>query len=295
MADSQHGVGAKRSRGYNDQETKQNFGDSSDDENSQIEIDDGSDDGQDTNTTHNSSQIIIDIDHSILRQPAVPVVPAVIQGNDVRNGILIRKKGVTSNVWNDFNIYSLKPWIAACLICKAAGKAVYDVVIGSKSNKQISTSKLDNHMRIHHGSETKKLNLQSAMNTLECQLSNTQTTTKINAVFSKAVQAPNFASYYVDWAIETFQPLNTCEGSAFRKMCNELNSKADDIGKDKVVKILAHKESITKATLIKMVKDKWLSITTDGWTSCANESYTALTGKHEINIQAILINLFYYY
>ena len=135
-------------------------------------------------------------------------------------------------------------------------------------------------MARHHGAITKQAQVNEASTNLEKQLMQKTFRPVINTInFPKAPVAPNFPNCYVDWVIETYQPLNTCEGEKFRRMCNELNPKVCNLGKDKVSQVLAEKEATGKATLIRMVKGQYISLTTDGWTSLANESYTAQTGQ----------------
>ena len=60
-----------------------------------------------------------------------------------------------------------------------------------------------------------------------------------------------------------------------------LNPKVAPLGKDKVEKNMLQKEADCKAT-IKLMKQSlpFVCLTTDGWTSLAQESYTALTGHY---------------
>ena len=82
--------------------------------------------------------------------------------------------------------------------------------------------------------------------------------------------------------MDTYQPLDTCTRNSFRLMCKSLNSRADvTLGKDRVMDILMRMEADVQATLKIMVKDiHSIAITCDGWTSKANESYTAVTGHY---------------
>ena len=56
-------------------------------------------------------------------------------------------------------------------------------------------------------------------------------------------------------------------------MCNV------NLGKDIVSLVLAEKKATAKATIIQMVRGQYISLTTDGWTSLANESYNIQTGQ----------------
>jgi len=85
--------------------------------------------------------------------------------------------------------------------------------------------------------------------------------------------ATNFPNCHVDWVIGTFHPLNTCEGEKFRRMCNV------NLGKDIVSLVLAEKKATAKATIIQMVRGQYISLTTDGWSSLANESSNIQTGQ----------------
>ena len=166
----------------------------------------------------------------------------------------IDKIGTKSAVWQHFKIWSAKPSLANCINCGM------DVKIGEK---HISTSKLDNHMRIYHSSLTKAVLLNNAESSLSIQISEAdkenipqkkQIQGNITNHFKKKKHAPEFPGFYVDWIVSAYQPLDTCGDPAFRKMFTSLNDKVDVIGKDKVRTILFEKEANAKATMKEMTK-----------------------------------------
>lgn len=65
-------------------------------------------------------------------------------------------------------------------------------------------------------------------------------------------------------------------------------------GRDKIQSLLLKKEANVQASVQTMLKGKYLSITSDGWTSCANESYTALTSHfiHDWKLVTVCILVF---
>jgi hypothetical protein len=81
---------------------------------------------------------------------------------------------------------------------------------------------------------------------------------------------PKFESCLITWMVATYQPLSCCEDPSFQNMCFSLNQKAPIIGKDKLWTLLTEEYAITKNKLKMMLKGRYFSFTTDGWTSLAN-------------------------
>ena len=94
--------------------------------------------------------------------------------NDPKKGRLIKRFGVTSDIWKNFLVWSKMPWIAVCLICQAAKtKDSIEVVIGQPDTRSISTSKLSSHMLRKHGTVTKEAALNNELIILDKQMSTT--------------------------------------------------------------------------------------------------------------------------
>ena len=146
--------------------------------------------------------------------------------SDENKGKLIKKVGVKSEFWKHFLVWSNKPWIGACIKCLKDKEKEYEVVI-CKKGASVSTSKLENHLIRKHNKITKQAALFNATNVLDKQLASTSKPAKsssslqpkIGSIFRKEGPAPNFSNYYVDWIIEKYQAINTCEEPSFCKMC----------------------------------------------------------------------------
>jgi hypothetical protein len=201
-------------------------------------------------------------------------------------GKLISKANTKTPVWDNFLVYEKMRNYAKCQImgCK------FSVIKIAKNQKDnISTSKLSLHMKRHHSkivrnslqddSESRLLNELKEYN--GSSLTNLSSNKgKITSHFMLKATDSGFPQAYAEWVVDTYQPLDTCTRNSFRLMCKSLNSRADvTLGKDRVMDILMRMEADVQATLKIMVKDiHSIAITCDGWTSKANESYTAVTG-----------------
>jgi hypothetical protein len=92
----------------------------------------------------------------------------------------------------------------------------------------------------------------------------------------------DFEDKYLRWAVHTYQPLNTCEGSHFKKMCLSLSPDCPALTKLSVMKKLLQEEQNIKQQFRKALKCQYVSVTLDHWTSNTNVGYCCLTG-HVIN------------
>ena len=96
---------------------------------------------------------------------------------------------------------------------------------------------------------------------------------------------------FLKWIVLTDQPFSLGENQYFRDFCVNLNSTIQFTPKAEIVRDKAIEKSVEiKATVIEMLKNQVVSITTDGWTSVANESYMSLT-VHYINEDWELISM----
>ena len=94
----------------------------------------------------------------------------------------------------------------------------------------MSTGMLIRHLRKHHRKEydivmdleaTKKQKVQ------ENASKGKQGQTKVT---SFVTYFPTFEKALIDWMIQTYQPISSCENLAFRTLCQSLNVKAPLIG-----------------------------------------------------------------
>ena len=75
---------------------------------------------------------------------------------------------------------------------------------------------------------------------------------KITSHFLIKSQSAGYPPAYVEWVIDTYQPLDTCSKASFRKMLLSLNCKAANdiaLGKDRVNDILLKMEADCKVAI----------------------------------------------
>jgi hypothetical protein len=88
---------------------------------------------------------------------------------------------------------------------------------------------------------------------------------------------PDFENCLLEWVIQTYQPLKCVEDESFRKLCISLNKKAPFISRAKFGSMVMYKFTEMQQKMTAILLKRYLSITTDSWTSRANQSYTACT------------------
>ena len=91
------------------------------------------------------------------------------------------------------------------------------------------------------------------------------------------VKYPMFEEKYLKWAVHAFQPLNTIEDPQFRATCQSLAPDCPLMTKVKVMKRLLQIEQSIKCVFRKALKEQYVSITLNHWTSNANVNYIAQT------------------
>ena len=98
------------------------------------------------------------------------------------------------------------------------------------------------------------------------------------SVEQSVVYGGNFMKEYIRWIVETFQPINTCDNIYFRKMCSALSSTKTQFLTSYTVlrEMLKVKDQVTEAMKEYLIGQHF-ALTTDRWTSCANETYMAAT------------------
>jgi len=204
-------------------------------------------------------------------------------------GPLMEKKGATSHLWKFFLVYTNNKYLANCKICKA------NVKLGNpdKKNSSISTSKLFQHLDHNHRDMTDACELEEEKGNLQAKLANVGankrqcvdlTTTRPRPVQTNlnfpSQTSLNFPEKLATWIVDTYQPLSITERESFRDMVRSLNPKAMIVSRTKVVDIIRKRATQIKACLMTIISKQAVHgfcITTDGWTSVANQSFTALT------------------
>jgi hypothetical protein len=88
----------------------------------------------------------------------------------------------------------------------------------------------------------------------------------------------NFMKEYIRWITATFQPIYTCDNILFRNMCRAFSpAKTQELSSTTVLKELLKVKDQVKLFMKECLIGQYFSVTTDHWTSCANESYMAVT------------------
>jgi hypothetical protein len=88
---------------------------------------------------------------------------------------------------------------------------------------------------------------------------------------------PTFQKAYINWMVQTHQPISCCENSAFRAMCQSLNIKAPILGREKVRCLLTKEVLELRADVTTALKGMYFSATTDAWTANNNINYSTCT------------------
>jgi hypothetical protein len=92
---------------------------------------------------------------------------------------------------------------------------------------------------------------------------------------------------FVKWSIMTYQPLNTCDDPYFRAFCDSLCPGTKVYSREKIRKEVQIQAAEAKFRISQLVSGEYIALTTDHWTSVANESYLALTA-HWIDANWVL-------
>ena len=164
------------------------------------------------------------------------------------------KSAKSSWVWDYFTPTKKLP---ECKLCNEG------VNYGSSK----STSKLTNHLLFRHRSTYDEYMAKSAVT--KRNLSGT--------LDNFVVYGGNFMKEYIRWVVMTYQPVSTCDNAQFRRMCATLSPKSATLSSDTVMReMLQIKDQVAEAMKFFLV-DQRFALTTDHWTSCANESYMAST------------------
>jgi len=179
------------------------------------------------------------------------------------------KRNAKSAIWNYFEVYTDKAYkdLAVCMICNN------DV----NYSASMSTTMLLRHLRSKHRDAYDALVEEDAKKKLKSDSDLKTTTVHQSSLTSFMTICPSFQESYLEWVIDTYQPISSCEYASFRKMCFSLNGKAPVMGREKV-RILLNREAATVRLQMKdVLAGRFWSGTTDCWTSCNNVTFVACT------------------
>jgi hypothetical protein len=185
-------------------------------------------------------------------------------------GTLKRNKKAVNEIWEYFRIYHEKQFQihAFCILCNK------DVNYG----KTHSTSSLEKHMRSKHAKEYQVVMSERTAKRLCVEENKSNAIVVAQAkVTEYVVPSPNFQDHLIKWLYTTFQPLSVVEQASFRDMISSLNKKSPLMGKEKVRSLLSTKYYEVLHRITSILKGKYISLTTDAWTSIAKVGYVTCT------------------
>jgi hypothetical protein len=176
-----------------------------------------------------------------------------------RTDLKPNSKAVNKRLWEHFRLYKdvNKHDLAVCVI-EGCGANV-------KIGKTHSSSKLSQHLEYRH---KEVWTLYKAP----------EIKAKSSSVTSFLGGAPlKFQDSLLRWIVSTYQPLSTVEDVTFRALCRSLNQNVEHVSRSSLTRNIAEKAAIIKIKLVDYIKNQNFAITTDAWTSVANQSYCAYT------------------
>jgi hypothetical protein len=204
---------------------------------------------------------------------------------------LIRPRKGTSWVWQHFKKFDKTHHVgmeqfAVCMVCydqnfqkqESTGETTLDeIAIATSSSVKYghqSTDKLERHMDTHH----RQLSVQSQKRELDEKDSSQQSS-------SKRARSNNFLDTVVVWTLKSYSPLDACEQESFRAMLKWGNCPTCEhpvVSRDQVLGRVRNLSVKAQHLIKKELKDKYISITFDHWTSTPQENYLGATA-HYIN------------
>jgi hypothetical protein len=176
-------------------------------------------------------------------------------------GQLIDKVGTTSHVWEHFQVWSLDPGVAACKLCSTLTE--FKIGVG----KAVNTSTLTRHLESKHLVEYKQI----------LQKKNGGAGQTAMSQFLVNNSRPIQREATLRWLVANYQPYSVVEQPTFRDMIHSYNKSAEVISSKCMKSMVLEKSEEVKAVLDEAIKGQKGAITTDGWTSSANNTYYGFT------------------
>lgn len=87
----------------------------------------------------------------------------------------------------------------------------------------------------------------------------------------------NYEEKFMEWIVDTYQPLSTCESESFRDMMRSVNKNCPNLDRHSIMSKLKQREQTVKLLMKNVLQNEDVSITLDHWTSAANVNYVAQT------------------
>jgi hypothetical protein len=164
-------------------------------------------------------------------------------------------------VWSYFKKVDAAGKHCLCLICQTEVNYSYTK----------STGTLGCHIKKFHQSVWQ----QRLHHKAEVSISTSSTSTLSLDPFLK--HCPKFEKCLVKWMIATYQPLCCVEDQHFRAMCQSLHSKAPIISRVKLSTLISEESHLAELKVKNILKGRFFSFTTDGWTSLNHKAYVTCT------------------
>jgi hypothetical protein len=101
--------------------------------------------------------------------------------------------------------------------------------------------------------------------------------TKQPKISNFVTQFPSFEKAFINWMVQTYQPLSACENVAFKTMCHSLTVKAPILGREKIRCLLTQDVMELRTDISVALKGLDFSSTTDSWTANNNVNYSTCT------------------
>jgi hypothetical protein len=88
---------------------------------------------------------------------------------------------------------------------------------------------------------------------------------------------PSYEKCFLDFVVETYQPISICEHCTYRALCNSLNIKATIYGHEKAYRLISKEVIDIRQGITAALKGMYFAVTTDAWTANNNVNYTTCT------------------
>lgn len=175
------------------------------------------------------------------------------------------KKNARSEVWKYFEVFkdpAYKSW-TYCSLCKSE---VY-------YTDTMSTGMLTRHLRQYHKVEYNNV-LASEVSKKARTEAGKEEQPKISTFVT---YTPSYEKCFLDFVVETYQPISICEHRTYRALCQSLNIKAPIYGREKAYRLISKEVIDIREGITAALKGMYFAATTDAWTANNNVNYTTCT------------------
>ena len=174
-------------------------------------------------------------------------------------GALITKTSTTAKEWVHFKVYQYCTTTAHCLLC------------GKDLKWEKSTTVLTRHLESMHSTKYAELMLAK----LEGK-KKPAGQTGLESFLSGGLRKDQDEKL-LKWVVGIYQPFRAVEEQTFRDLIKSHNSNSTDVSSKKLKTMIKEKVTVVKECVDEMVKQEKGAVTTDGWTSIANQTYFCFT------------------